>query len=122
MKSKVILLFIVLVFVGFGSLLYPYLYPFFVEKEAKSELLDFQKIVFLGDSVYEFKSKFQGKNYRHLGLSGNPSYWICETPSQLGAKNWIMFFDLEGEKVRRIRVRTADNFETLPVGAPKDIQ
>ena len=117
MKRKLVFLVFIIGIIGFGLPLYRFLYPFLVEKAARVELLDFQKSVFIGDSVDQFKKRFKEKNYRYLDLVGNQSRWTCETPYQIGAKNWILFIDLNGGKVARTIIRTPDNGEILPNGA-----
>ena len=62
-----------------------------------------------------------GSRYPHLTVRRRgDERWFAETPSEFGAGNWILVIEFADERVRAIRVRTADTIRDRPVGAPPD--
>jgi hypothetical protein len=50
-----------------------------------------------------------------------PDQWVVETPTQIGARNWVLWIELDGERVRALRVRTEDSINQKPTDAPDDL-
>jgi hypothetical protein len=61
------------------------------------------------------ESRFQG-----LTLSQEPNELVVETPIEFGAKNWVLYMEVNDSRVISLRVRTADSVKEHPVGAPPD--
>ena len=45
---------------------------------------------------------------------------VARTPLELGAHNWILLIDYQGERVAAVAVRTDDTHRHAPKGAPAD--
>jgi hypothetical protein len=60
--------------------------------------------------------RFQGLTLRQE----SPTEWIVETPSEFGAKNWILYVELSDSRITTLRVRTLDSNNVRPEGAPPD--
>jgi hypothetical protein len=65
---------------------------------------------------------FKQGNYKHLTLSphNDNDRWFIQTPSRMGAKDWILTVDFERGHAVSVRVGTADNTRIRPEGAPLD--
>src|SRR6266481_5484835 len=61
------------------------------------------------------ESRFQG-----LTLSQESNELVVETPIEFGAKNWVLYMEVNDSRVIALRVRTADSVKEHPVGAPPD--
>ena len=61
------------------------------------------------------ESRFQG-----LTLSEASNQWAVETPIEFGAKNWVLYMEVNDSRVISLRVRTADSLKEHPVSAPPD--
>jgi hypothetical protein len=60
--------------------------------------------------------RFQGLTLRQE----SPTEWIVETPTEFGAKNWILYVELSDSRITTLRVRTLDSNNVRPEGAPPD--
>jgi hypothetical protein len=61
------------------------------------------------------ESRFQG-----LTFSQESNELVVETPIEFGAKNWVLYKEVNDSRVISLRVRTADSVKEHPVGAPPD--
>ncbi len=45
---------------------------------------------------------------------------VARTPLELGAHNWILLIDYQGDRVAAVAIRTDDSYSEAPLGAPAD--
>ena len=69
----------------------------------------------------ELRTLLSDQEYSKLQLDDrSPKLWAVETPIRFGAKNWIMYADIDGSEIRAVRIRTADSNKDHPKEAPPD--
>jgi hypothetical protein len=62
------------------------------------------------------------QRYSHFRLDDrNPTEWLVETPTRFGARNWVLYLDVKGTEIRKLRIRTLDSAQMHPQEAPADI-
>ena len=70
----------------------------------------------------ELKTLLSNQKYSKLELDDrSPVLWAVETPIRFGAKNWIMYADINGSKILAVRIRTMDSDKDHPEEAPADV-
>lgn len=90
-------------------------------KTARSELLDFYKLVRLGQPRQEVETIFAQHAYRWLRLKNSETGMIVSTPTALNAKNWFLFIEFcEDDKVSALCFRYNDSSNHKPQSAPYD--
>lgn len=62
------------------------------------------------------ESRFQGLALRE----DSSTEWSIESPTEFGAKNWVLYIEFKDSKVAALRVRTADSKNEHPNDAPSD--
>lgn len=62
------------------------------------------------------------QQYSHLRLDDRqPTEWSIETPTRFGARNWVLYIDVQGTEIRKLKIRTMDSEQMHPEEAPTDI-
>ena len=89
--------------------------------EVTGEVLSFASQIALGEPQKDVRSVFQRQGYKHLTLlESGPALWVVKTPFELFGANWFMWIQFSGGEVTGVRVRTQQDIERLPPGAPAD--
>ena len=77
----------------------------------------------------DVKSIFEHGHYQHLEIpafdtptwKANAAIMVL-TELELGAGNWVVWIDFDGDRIRSRRVRILDSDAVRPKGAPVDLE
>ena len=62
----------------------------------------------------------RSQNQRLTLVKIDPASWQVRTPEVIGAGNWVIWLDFDGDILSRVAVRTADSDRIAPADAPPD--
>jgi hypothetical protein len=94
-----------------------------VREAPREEFRAFYRMMDLGESPEQVRSKFRLQNYQELTLAEDnpePGIWEISTPFEWNAGNWIMWVVFRDGEVHGIIVGTQDDMFANPQGAPRD--
>lgn len=90
-------------------------------RESERQARRLAEALAIGDSKQRVEEMIARNEYERLALVkiDSPS-WLVRTPELVGATNWVIWLDFDGDKLSRVAVRTADSARTIPGAAPPD--
>jgi len=120
-KSQRDLLIGVLVFVLLGS--YYLLRDEHASGKANATLLNlFYELAQKHPGTAELRSSLGEKRDSQLHLDDRlPANWIIENSTRFGSGKWVLYLDVNGTKIRGLRIRTLDSDKVHPDEAPADV-
>ena len=99
----------------------PFFGAFIHRARNRGEIRDLYSALEPGMTRQQVSRQMDGVRYPHLTMRQvNAELWQAEAPFEVGAGNWILWIEFQGERVRAIRVRTEDSFHDHPGEAPVD--